>query len=84
MLLSHIRPVCSVVAPCPRGASPVSVRRQIFTTGCQRLNSRAHVHCSFCAVDVVFCGDGGAQHSGHPISKSFLFFRFLRRFAISA
>ena len=24
----------SVVAPCPRGASPVSVRRQTFTTGC--------------------------------------------------
>ncbi len=27
-------PVFSVVASCPRGASPVSVRRQTFTTGC--------------------------------------------------
>ena len=34
LLLPHILPVCSVVAPCHRGASPVSVRRQAFTTGC--------------------------------------------------
>src|SRR5206468_10159103 len=33
---NHARrgPRFSVVAPCPRGASPVSVRRQTFTTGC--------------------------------------------------
>jgi hypothetical protein len=35
LLLLQILPVFSVVAPCPRGASPVSVRRQTFTTGCQ-------------------------------------------------
>jgi hypothetical protein len=29
-------PVFSVVAPCPRGASPVSVQRQTFTTGCEK------------------------------------------------
>jgi hypothetical protein len=34
LLLAQILPVFSVVAPCPRGASPVSVRRQTFTTGC--------------------------------------------------
>src|SRR2546428_11894465 len=33
LLLPQILPVFSVVAPCPRGASPVSVRRQTFTTG---------------------------------------------------
>src|SRR6266851_572036 len=33
---NHARrgPRFSVVAPCRRGASPVSVRRQTFTTGC--------------------------------------------------
>jgi len=34
LLLAQILPVFSVVAPCQRGASPVSVRRQTFTTGC--------------------------------------------------
>jgi len=34
LLLLHILPVFSVVAPCPRGASPASVRRWRFTTGC--------------------------------------------------
>ena len=34
LLLLQIQAVFSVVAPCPRGASPVSVRRQTFTTGC--------------------------------------------------
>ena len=34
LLLLQIQVVFSVVAPCPRGASPVSVRRQTFTTGC--------------------------------------------------
>jgi len=34
LLLPQILPVFSVVAPCRRGASPVSVRRQTFTTGC--------------------------------------------------
>ena len=34
LLLPQILRVFSVVAPCPRGASPVSVRRQTFTTGC--------------------------------------------------
>ena len=46
LLLAQILPVFSVVAPCQRGASPVSVRRQTFTTGCSlasrlpRMNSR--------------------------------------------
>src|SRR5437773_514467 len=34
LLLVQIFPIFSVVAPCPRGASAVSVRRQTFTTGC--------------------------------------------------
>jgi len=34
LLLLQILPVFSVVAPCRRGASLVSVRRQIFTTAC--------------------------------------------------
>ena len=34
LLLPQIFPIFSVVAPCRRGASPVSVRRQTFTTGC--------------------------------------------------
>src|SRR5712691_10457678 len=34
LLLAQILPVFSVVAPCHRGASPVSVRRQTFATGC--------------------------------------------------
>src|SRR5712691_8337308 len=34
LLLLQILPVFSVVAPCRRGASLVSVRRQTFTTGC--------------------------------------------------
>jgi hypothetical protein len=34
LLLPQIFPIFSVVTPCPRGASPVSVRRQTFTTGC--------------------------------------------------
>jgi hypothetical protein len=33
-LLPQIFPICSVVAPCQPGASPVSVRRWTFTTGC--------------------------------------------------
>ena len=33
LLLPQIFPIFSVVAPCQRGASPVSVRRQTFTTG---------------------------------------------------
>jgi hypothetical protein len=35
LLLRQILPVFSVVAPCQRGASPVSVRRKTFTTGCK-------------------------------------------------
>src|SRR5438034_3521418 len=35
LLLPQILPVFSVVAPCHRGASPVSVRRRTFTTGCK-------------------------------------------------
>ena len=34
LLLAQIFPIFSVVAPCQRGASPVSVRRQTSTTGC--------------------------------------------------
>ena len=33
LLLPHILPVCSVVAPGQAGASPVSVRRGTSTTG---------------------------------------------------
>ena len=33
LLLHQIQPVFSVVAPCRRGASPASVRRQTCTTG---------------------------------------------------
>src|SRR5688572_33503880 len=35
LLLPHILPVGSVVASCPAGASPASVRRRTFTKGCQ-------------------------------------------------
>jgi len=34
LLLAQILPVFSVVAPCHPGASPVSMRRQTFVTGC--------------------------------------------------
>ena len=34
LLLPHIFPICSVVAPCHRGASPPSVRRRTLTKGC--------------------------------------------------
>jgi hypothetical protein len=34
LLLAQILRVFSAVAPCRTGASPVSVRRQTFTTGC--------------------------------------------------
>jgi molybdate transport system substrate-binding protein len=34
LLLPQIFPIFSVVAPCHRGASPASVRRRTFTTGC--------------------------------------------------
>jgi hypothetical protein len=34
LLLPQIFPIFSVVAPCQPGASPVSVRRWTFTTGC--------------------------------------------------
>src|SRR5439155_16889840 len=34
LLLAQIFPIFSVVAPCHRGASPPSVRRWTFTTGC--------------------------------------------------
>ena len=34
LLLPQILPIFSVVAPCLRGASPVSMRRQTCTTGC--------------------------------------------------
>src|SRR5438128_2451229 len=33
LLLPHIFPICSVVAPCQRGASPPSVLRRTFATG---------------------------------------------------
>src|SRR5712692_5263993 len=35
LLLAQILPVFSVVAPCRRGASPVSMRRQTFATDCK-------------------------------------------------
>src|SRR5580698_1049726 len=34
--LAQILPVFSLVAPCHPGASPASVRRRTFTTGCHR------------------------------------------------
>ena len=34
LFLGRILPVCSLVTPCQPGASPVSVRRGTFTTGC--------------------------------------------------
>jgi hypothetical protein len=34
LLLAQILPVFSVVAPCPRGASPATVPRWRCTTGC--------------------------------------------------
>src|SRR5206468_6093655 len=34
LLLPYIWTICSVVAPCWRGASPPSVRRRRFATGC--------------------------------------------------
>jgi hypothetical protein len=34
LLLVQILPVFSLVAPCQPGASPPSVRRWTFTTGC--------------------------------------------------
>jgi hypothetical protein len=34
LLLPYISPICAVVAPCPPGASPASVRRRGSTTGC--------------------------------------------------
>ena len=34
LLLGHILPVCSLIAPCPAGAAPVSVLRGTFTTDC--------------------------------------------------
>src|SRR5229473_8132354 len=34
LLLPHILPVCSVVAPCQPGASPLSVLRWTRATGC--------------------------------------------------
>jgi hypothetical protein len=40
LLLAQILPVFSIVAPCHRGASLVSVRRQTFTTGCERARQR--------------------------------------------
>src|SRR5439155_21894196 len=45
LLLLQILAVFSVVAPCPRGASPVSVRRQTFTPGCSGA-SRNQMSCS--------------------------------------
>ena len=41
LLLAQILPVFSVVAPCRRGASTVSVRRQTFTTGCEPVTATA-------------------------------------------
>jgi hypothetical protein len=54
LLLAQILPVFSVVAPCRRGASPVSVRRQTLTTGCSRtpLTTSTISHCPV----VVFGG----------------------------
>ena len=34
LFLGRIWPICSLVTPCQPGASPVSVRRGGFTTGC--------------------------------------------------
>jgi hypothetical protein len=50
LLLAQILPVFSVVAPCRRGASPVSVRRRTFTTGCQ---ARLHADAPRCRASFV-------------------------------
>ena len=34
LLFSHILPICSLRAPCPAGAAPVSMLRGTLTTGC--------------------------------------------------
>ena len=39
LLLGHILPVCSLRAPCPAGAAPVSVPRGTFTMDCRRSQS---------------------------------------------
>src|SRR6266550_1847089 len=42
LLLVQILPVFSLVAPCQRGASPPSVRRWTFITGCWRRLTGSH------------------------------------------
>src|SRR5437762_7635334 len=44
LLLVQILPVFSLVAPCHPGASPPSVRRWSFTTGCKRQNASMCVY----------------------------------------
>jgi len=62
LLLAQILPVFSVVAPCRRGASPVSVRRQTFTTGCsvwQPIGSASSV--GTCATRAASAARSGAR-----------------------
>src|SRR5439155_8725129 len=44
LLLAQIFPIFSVVAPCQRGASPPSVRRWTFTTGCYQPAASGESH----------------------------------------
>src|SRR5207247_6259686 len=57
LLLAHIFPICSVVAPCHRGASPPSVLRRTFTTDCQP--QRDH-----CITKPKVCPREGSKSSG--------------------
>jgi len=54
LLLVQILPVFSVVAPCGRGASPVSVRRQTFTTGCYSAAMKVAFSTGFAAALPLF------------------------------
>jgi hypothetical protein len=56
LLLPQIFPIFSVVAPCQRGASPPSVRRWTFTTGCSE------------RVRVTFNHGGHRGHGGRILS----------------
>ena len=42
LLVGCIWPICALLTPCQPGATPVSVRRGAFTTGCYRPGTRVH------------------------------------------
>src|SRR6266852_8938428 len=63
LLLLQILPVFSVVAPCRRGASLVSVRRQTFTTGCYG-TAKAAAYVRECPMR------GAYVSAGLPVSEA--------------